>query len=102
MEKNIEANEVIELTTQEAHEMVDRWLQFDEEMADLVLLAIKELESRMKHMEEAIANKDANLLKELTHSLKGVTGNFHMDEIYEILVAVDQYLKEIKHRSKCS
>lgn len=82
-----------QMTKTQANEMVERWLQYDKEMADLVLIAVQGLVKKVNLMQEAFDKKDVTLLKSMTHSLRGVTGSFHMDEVYEVLVPLDNYLK---------
>ena len=63
--------------------MVKNWLGSDILVYDLILEAIKELPKYIKTLEEAVDENDPKKLFENAHVLKGLTGNFHMHELYE-------------------
>jgi len=84
------------VNTSDAIAMVDRWLRYDEEMMDLILIAIKGLKGRVNKMQQAFSSGNIGLLKELTHSLKGISGNFGMEELYQLLLSFDAYLRQHK------
>lgn len=74
-------------------EMVRAWLEYDETVSDLVISVIQSLHERFENMMKAVDNSDAEELEGVVHSLKGTSGNFHMDEIYKITLEMDRDLK---------
>lgn len=84
----------IETNEKEVVDLLETWLAFDSDFADLVLGVIQGINERVSEMENSYKNDQVDLLKDQTHSLKGITGNFHMLELYELFLGLDTYLKE--------
>ncbi len=73
--------------------MVRKWLEYDPTVSDLVVSVIQTLPQRYEKMMEAVMAGDAVELEGLVHSLKGTSGNFHMESIYNIALELDLDLK---------
>ncbi len=73
--------------------MVRKWLEYDPTVSDLVVSVIQTLPQRYEKMMEAVTAGDAVELEGLVHSLKGTSGNFHMESIYNIALELDLDLK---------
>lgn len=73
--------------------LLEKWLAFDPDFADLVLAVIQGLKQRISEIEKSLEDGNAQLIKDQVHSLKGVTGNFHMTELYTLFLDLDIYLK---------
>ncbi|MBN2898881.1 MAG: response regulator [Clostridia bacterium] len=74
-------------------EMVLKWLEYDTDVSDLVVMVIQSLPERYENMVSAAWREDVEGFEGLVHSLKGTSGNFHMDEIYQLALAMDDDLK---------
>lgn len=72
--------------------MVQRWLLSEIEMSDLAEEVLKTVPERMVGMKEDLRSKNLDSLKERVHGFKGIAGNFHMEELYEVLVVLDRNL----------
>lgn len=74
-------------------EMVFKWLEYDPSVSDLVVLVVQSLPKRHQVMKSAIENGDVKSFQDRVHSLKGTSGNFHMDEVYHLAFNMDRDLK---------
>lgn len=86
----------IETSEKEVVDLLEKWIAFDRDFSDLVLGVIQGIDERVSEMEVSYSKKQVEQLKDQSHSLKGITGNFHMTELYEIFLGLDTYLKEYK------
>jgi len=73
-------------------QMVERWLNSDSTLEDITLEVLISLPERMRNIVVAAEMQNYEKLEYYIHSLKGVTGNFHIAEIYEISQRFDEYL----------
>lgn len=83
----------IHLPEKSGHLITERWLHADSTITDIVVEAIETLPQRLSDIEAASQADDREALKFHVHSLKGVSGNFSMMEIYELTRAFDAYLQ---------
>lgn len=72
------------------------WLNADSDLADLVFETILTLPSRMKDISEMYKTKEMEAFQGQIHALKGLCGNFQMDQLYNLFVAADRELKKPK------
>ncbi len=73
-------------------QMVERWLYADSSVEDITREVLVSLEERVKVIEEFAQKMDLEKLEFHVHSLKGVTGNFNINEIYLIAQKFESYL----------
>jgi HPt (histidine-containing phosphotransfer) domain-containing protein len=90
----------VEMIENEVVDLLEKWLVIDSDFSDLVLGVIQGMNDRVSELEIALRDGQVNVLKDQVHSLKGVTGNFHMAELYELFWELDTYLKENKKIDK--
>lgn len=79
-------------TYETGSQMVERWLYADSTVSDIVLDVLDSLHSRLQKIIDARVAEDVDALEFQMHSLKGVTGNFKIDEIYNLALELDAYL----------
>lgn len=82
----------IQLVEKSGHLITERWLHADSTITDIVVEAIETLPQRLSNIEDSSQSNDIESLKFHVHSLKGVSGNFSMIEIYELTKDFDDYL----------
>jgi len=80
--------------------MVVKWLEYEPKFRELVISVIRSLPTRIENMDEAIRNNDVDAFIMLIHSLKGTSGNFHMDELYHLSCEITNFAKEDGLRSE--
>lgn len=81
----------------EAEKMIDIWeSRLEEERGMLTILhgVIKQLPHRLGNLYYTARNGDYSTAKKITHSLKGITGNLKMYEIYERVKEADEILEK--------
>lgn len=64
--------------------IIKKWLEADLEIADLTLEVIAELPNFLDSIGKAVESGDLNLIFKECHKLKGLSGNYHMKEIYNL------------------
>jgi len=74
--------------------ILSKWLSADSELTDLVYETVLTLPLRKKQLFETFKQKNMQGFAEEIHALKGLTGNFQMNELYEILVNADKEMKK--------
>ncbi len=84
--------EDLSVDTSEYEDLVIKWQMKDIETADLLELVLADIPEQVDQMKHFIEAHDISALKEAVHRLKGLTGNFKMEEFYVIFVEFDQYL----------
>jgi len=72
--------------------MVQRWVSYDMDVADITLEVIETLPERMEKIERAYAVDDIDQLEFEVHALKSITGNFGILEMFDILTTLEQKL----------
>lgn len=97
--KPIEQNELISILSKHLsaampsrlHEspIVSTLLEDDPDMLDLVLQFAGKLSNKVDNIKAAFQQQDMNLLKSEVHTLKGTSGNFGYNEIFELLKRVE-------------
>lgn len=70
------------------------WLNADSELADLVYETVITLRERLDEVKESYKNNEMQVFGEQIHALKGLTGNFQMNQLYTLLVSADKELKK--------
>lgn len=82
--------------------MVKNWLGTDLLIYDLVLNAITELPTHLQRIKGAFEVKDMKEVFQTSHALKGLTGNFHMKELFgpaaELCESVRAYDKDLNYQ----
>ncbi|MBN2693249.1 cache domain-containing protein [bacterium] len=75
-------------------DMVSDWLNKEEWLIPVILLAIKEYPNYLEKIKNAFKDADYELLKREAHSLKGAFGNVEIEEIYSIAKELEVAAKE--------
>ncbi len=78
-------------------EMVKRWiknLENDSDMAAILFAGIKGLPGRIEAINRAFEDGDKKKFKFLVHELKGLSGNLGMDEIYSIILRLENEIND--------
>ena len=64
--------------------------KFGDSLGMLIEIFQEESEIRLKEIEKAVQKQDAALLAESAHALKGIVGNFEMDETFQAALNLEQ------------
>lgn len=75
-------------------QMVEKWLYADSTVADITRDVIDSLSTRLRQIEDKALQGDHDGLEFYVHSLKGVSGNFSITEVYEIAQPFEDYLRD--------
>ena len=78
-------------------EMVRRWIkkyETDSDMAEILFGGIKGLPGRIEAINRAFEDSDKEKFKFLVHELKGLSGNLGMDEIYSIILKLENEIND--------
>lgn len=67
-----------------------KWLNADSELTDLVYETLFTLPPRVQFLLNAIQERDYDFLRSEIHALKGLTGNFQLNELYTLFVSADK------------
>lgn len=81
------------LRSETGTQIVERWIYADSTVEDITRDVIESLPERLSQIEDKAAHQDVEGLEFYVHSLKGVTGNFNIIEIYKISQEFDEYLR---------
>lgn len=83
-------------TVDDSEKMVERWITKigkEKRLIQLSLQALRKLPKRMEELYNRIESGDHEEIKGMVHKLKGFTGSYGMDEIYNIMVEIDGVVK---------
>jgi|GEM_PF-713934 len=73
--------------------LVKKWLnnvKDDYRLKKLIINVIKKIHERIKILDNAILKNDKNLIKQISHDLKGLTGNLDLNEYYKLFLQIDK------------
>lgn len=74
--------------------LLENWIKEDLDLADLVIETVQELPERMDKLKEAFDTGDIEAFKSDIHGLKGLTGNYQMEELYQLISGINDEVKE--------
>jgi len=84
------------LEAETGSQMVERWIYADSTVEDIVLEVLESLPQRLEEIRKYSTLNDWEQLEFHVHSLKGVSGNFNITNIYELAKDFEQYLMRPK------
>lgn len=85
--------EQLMLRMETGSQMVEKWLYADSTVEDIVKEVIESLPERLQNIEEKAAQRDSQQLEFYVHSLKGVSGNFNIMEIYTLAQDFESHVR---------
>lgn len=86
--------EQLRMEAETGSQMVNRWIYADSTVEDIVLEVLESLPERLETIRKFAALNDWNKLEFHVHSLKGVTGNFNITNVYELAKVFEAYLNK--------
>lgn len=76
--------------------LLQKWVEVDPELSDLVYEVVINLPERIELLRENYGNQNEVDIRNEIHALKGLTGNFQLNELFVIFNQLNEDFKEIE------
>lgn len=71
-----------------------KWINADSDLSDLVFDMVQTLPERLAKLHDMVSDAQLEAIRNEIHALKGLMGNFQMEELYSLFKSADKLLKK--------